>query len=403
VRILLLHNRYQLAGGEDAVVQAEKALLEANGHQVTLLEISNHDIKGVWEKANAAVSAIYSLASKQRVSAEIAHFHPDVVHVHNFFPLLSPSLYDACRDAGVPVVQTLHNYRLGCPNAMLLRNGKVCEDCLGKKMPWSGIVHGCYRGSRSQSAVTAAMLAVHWLRGTWQEQVDAYIVLTAFQKEKMVQAGLPKEKIHVKPNYVSQPKLSGGTKVLGGYALYVGRLSQEKSVGTLIEAYRQNGLRIPLKIVGDGPLRKLLQADVQAAGLEDVIKFMGQQDKLTVLTLMYDAQLLVFPSIWYETFGLTMVEAFACGLPVIASRLGSMAEIVEDGVTGLHFEAGNSAELADKMQWANEHPEEMICMGKNARRAYEAHYTPEINYQQLMTIYQGAINKVSSVSKLTYI
>ncbi len=403
MRILLLHNRYQLAGGEDAVVQAEKALLEANGHQVTLLEISNHDIKGVWEKANAAVSAIYSLASKQRVSAEIAHFHPDVVHVHNFFPLLSPSLYDACRDAGVPVVQTLHNYRLGCPNAMLLRNGKVCEDCLGKKMPWSGIVHGCYRGSRSQSAVTAAMLAVHWLRGTWQEQVDAYIVLTAFQKEKMVQAGLPKEKIHVKPNYVSQPKLSGGTKVLGGYALYVGRLSQEKSVGTLIEAYRQNGLRIPLKIVGDGPLRKLLQADVQAAGLEDVIKFMGQQDKLTVLTLMYDAQLLVFPSIWYETFGLTMVEAFACGLPVIASRLGSMAEIVEDGVTGLHFEAGNSAELADKMQWANEHPEEMICMGKNARRAYEAHYTPEINYQQLMTIYQGAINKVSSVSKLTYI
>jgi glycosyltransferase involved in cell wall biosynthesis len=403
VRILLLHNRYQLAGGEDAVVQAEKALLEANGHQVTLLEISNHDIKGVWEKANAAVSAIYSLASKQRVSAEIAHFHPDVVHVHNFFPLLSPSLYDACRDAGVPVVQTLHNYRLGCPNAMLLRNGKVCEDCLGKKMPWSGIVHGCYRGSRSQSAVTAAMLAVHWLRGTWQEQVDAYIVLTAFQKEKMVQAGLPKEKIHVKPNYVSQPKLSGGTKVLGGYALYVGRLSQEKSVGTLIEAYRQNGLRIPLKIVGDGPLRKLLQADVQAAGLEDVIKFMGQQDKLTVLTLMYDAQLLVFPSIWYETFGLTMVEAFACGLPVIASRLGSMAEIVEDGVTGLHFEAGNSAELADKMQWANEHPEAMICMGKNARRAYEAHYTPEINYQQLMTIYQGAINKVSSVSKLTYI
>ncbi len=403
MRILLLHNRYQLAGGEDAVVQAEKALLEANGHQVTLLEISNHDIKGVWEKANAAVSAIYSLASKQRVSAEIAHFHPDVVHVHNFFPLLSPSLYDACRDAGVPVVQTLHNYRLGCPNAMLLRNGKVCEDCLGKKMPWSGIVHGCYRGSRSQSAVTAAMLAVHWLRGTWQEQVDAYIVLTAFQKEKMVQAGLPKEKIHVKPNYVSQPKLSGGTKVLGGYALYVGRLSQEKSVGTLIEAYRQNGLRIPLKIVGDGPLRKLLQADVQAAGLEDVIKFMGQQDKLTVLTLMYDAQLLVFPSIWYETFGLTMVEAFACGLPVIASRLGSMAEIVEDGVTGLHFEAGNSAELADKMQWANEHPEAMICMGKNARRAYEAHYTPEINYQQLMTIYQGAINKVSSVSKLTYI
>ncbi len=399
MRVLLLHNRYQLAGGEDAVVQAEKALLEANGHQVTLLEISNHDITGVWEKANAAVSAIYSLASKQRVSAEIAHFRPDLVHVHNFFPLLSPSVYDACRDAGVPVVQTLHNYRLGCPNAMLLRNGKACEDCLGKRMPLPGIVHGCYRGSRPQSAVVAAMLTVHWLRGTWQERVDAYIVLTAFQKEKMVQAGLPSEKIHVKPNYVFEPNALGDLNVFGDYALFVGRLSQEKSVTTLIEAYRHKNLRLPLKIVGDGPLHDSLQADVQAAGLEDVIEFLGQQDKSAVLTLMHNARFLVFPSIWYETFGLTMVEAFACGLPVIASRLGSMAEIVEDGVTGLHFEAGNSAELADKMQWANEHHEEMIWMGKNARRVYEAHYTPEINYQQLMAIYQGAINKASLVPR----
>jgi glycosyltransferase involved in cell wall biosynthesis len=396
VRVLLLHNRYQLVGGEDAVVQAEKALLEQKGHQVSLLEISNDDITGVWEKANAAVSAIYSLASKRRVSAQITHFRPDLVHIHNFFPLLSPSVYDACRDAGMPVVQTLHNYRLGCPNAMLLRNGKPCEDCLGKWMPWSGIVHGCYRGSRTQSAVVAAMLAVHWWRGTWQERVDAYIVLTAFQKEKMVQAGLPKEKIYVKPNYVFSPEPSGDNRVLGDYALFVGRLSQEKSVETLIEAYRHNDLRIPLKIIGEGPLREALQTGIQVAGLEDVIEFLGQQDKSAVLTLMHNARFLVFPSIWYETFGLTMVEAFACSLPVIASRLGSMAEIVEDGVTGLHFEPGNSADLADKLQWASEHPEEMIRMGKNARRVYESFYTPEDNYQQLMAIYQQAINNPSS-------
>jgi glycosyltransferase involved in cell wall biosynthesis len=400
VKVLLIHNRYQLAGGEDVVVQAEKALLEANDHQVALVEISNDQIVSVFDKANAAVRAIYSPASKQQVSAEIAHFRPDVVHVHNFFPLLSPSVYDACRDAGVPVVQTVHNYRLGCLNAILLRNGKVCEDCLGKRMPWPGIVHGCYRGSRAQSAATAAMLAVHWLRGTWQERVDAYIVLTNFQKEKMVQAGLPREKIYVKPNYISEPEQCGESKIFGDYALFVGRLSPEKSITTLIEAYKHNDLRIPLKIVGDGPLHESLQADVQAAGLESAIKFLGRQDKSAVLSLMHNARFLVFPSIWYETFGLTMVEAFACGLPVLASRLGSMAEIVEDGVTGLHFEAGNSADLADKMQWANEHPEEMISMGKNARRAYEAHYTPEINYQQLTAIYQQVIDIAKPVRRI---
>lgn len=395
MKVLLLHNRYQLVGGEEAVVQAEKALLEANGHQVTLLEIRNDELNSVLKKANAAVSAIYSPASKQRVSVEIAHFRPDIVHVHNFFPLLSPSVYDACRNAGVPVVQTLHNYRLGCPNAMFLRQGQVCEDCLDKTMPWPGIVHGCYRGSRAQSAVVAAMLTGHRLRGTWQERVDAYIVLTNFQKEKMVQAGLPREKIHVKPNYVSKPEQFGGTKVFGDYALFVGRLSREKSVTTLIEAYRHKDLRILLKIVGDGPLHESLQADVQTAGLEDAIKFLGRQDKSAVLSLMHRAKFLVFPSAWYEGFPVTIAEAFACSLPALASRLGSMAEIVEDGVTGLHFEAGNSADLADKMQWANAHPEAMISMGKNARRVYEAYYTPEINYQQLMAIYQGVINRAS--------
>lgn len=392
MRILLLHNRYQYTGGEEAVVQAEKALLAANGHQVALLEISNDDIVGIWGKVNAAASAIYSPVSKQRVSTEIANFRPDIVHIHNFFPLLSPSVYDACRNAGLPVVQTLHNYRLGCPNALLLRNGKICEDCLGKKIPLPGVVHGCYRGSRAQSAIVAAMLSVHWWRGTWQERIDAYITLTAFQKEKMVQAGLPADKIYIKPNYIAEPDQVSNTKTLGDYALFVGRLSQEKSVTTLIEAYRNNHIRIPLKIVGDGPLLDSLQAEVQAMECKDVIEFLGKQPKLTVLSLMCNARFLVFPSIWYETFGLTMVEAFACGLPVIASRLGSMAEIVEDGVTGLHFEPGNWADLATKIEWGLAHPEEMKQMGRNARRVYETRYTQEVNYQQLLEIYHRVIN-----------
>lgn len=396
MKILFAHNRYQFAGGEDAVVQAESALLKFNGHEVLVLEVNNDGIVGDWNKAKAAVSAIYSTASKNLISAEIKRFHPAIVHIHNFFPLLSPAVYDACRNAGVPVVQTLHNYRLGCPKAMLFRDGKVCEDCIDKLVPWSGIVHGCYRSSRTQSAVVAAMIALHRLRGTWRERVDAYIALTNFQKEKMIQASLPKEKIYIKPNFIFDPGSFVNTSVLEEYALFVGRLSEEKGVSLLIDAYVQNDLCLPLKIVGDGPLRLSLQERVQVAGLENAIKFMGQQDKLTVVTLMRNASFLVFPSIWYEGFPLTLAEAFACGLPVIVPRLGSMVEIVEDGVTGLFFEVGNYKDLADKVLWAKAHSQEMLVMGKNARRIYETRYTPEANYQQLMAIYQQVINSTSS-------
>ncbi|MBS9390445.1 MAG: glycosyltransferase family 4 protein [Dolichospermum sp. WA123] len=393
MKVLLLHNRYQYAGGEDSVVQAEKALLEEKGHQVVLNEVGNDEIVSIEDRINAAFSAIYSSASKHYVSKIIDHFCPDVVHIHNFFPLLSPSVYDACKNANVPVVQTLHNYRLGCPNAMLFRNNTACEDCLGKRIAWSGILHACYRGSHLQSAVVAAMLAVHGQRGTWQKSVDAYISLTAFQKAKMVQAGLPREKIYIKPNYIFDPQSLNITRSNGEYALFVGRISPEKGISTLLDAYLQNSLHIPLKIAGIGPQLENLRASIQSAGLDNVIQFLGQQDKLAVMQLMHNAKFLIFPSIWYETFGLTMVEAFACSLPVLASGWGSMAEIVENNVTGLHFQSGNSTDLANKIKWAFEHPEEMICMGKNARSAYEARYTPENNYQQLIAIYQAVIDK----------
>lgn len=396
MKILFAHNRYQFAGGEDAVVQAESALLKSNGQEILVLEVNNDGIVGGWNKAKAAVSAIYSTASKNLVSAEIKRFHPDIVHIHNFFPLLSPAVYDACRNAGVPVVQTLHNYRLGCPKAMLFRDSKVCEDCMGKLVPWPSIVHGCYRSSRTQSAVVAAMIALHRLRSTWKERVDAYIALTNFQQEKMIQAGLPEEKIYIKPNFIFDPGSFVNTSVSEEYALFVGRLSEEKGVSLLIDTYVQNDLCLPLKIVGDGPLRLSLQERVQAAGLESAIKFMGQQDKSIVVTLMRNASFLVFPSIWYEGFPLTLAEAFACSLPVIVPRLGSMAEIVEDGVTGLLFEAGNAKDLADKVLWAKAHPQKMLAIGKNARHIYETHYTPEANYQQLMAIYQQVINSTSS-------
>ncbi|MDF5720865.1 MAG: glycosyltransferase [Rhizonema sp. PD37] len=388
MNILIVHNCYKLAGGEDAVVQAEAKLLKSHGHEVLVLEVDNDSIVGIWGKAKAAISAIYSPGSRSLVSDAIAKHQPDIVHVHNFFPLLSPAVYDACLNAKVPVVQTLHNYRLTCPKAMLFRDGQVCEDCVGKSIPIPGVLHGCYRGSSTQTAAVAAMLSVHHWRGTWQNRVNAYITLTNFQKNKMVQGGLPSAKIHVKPNFIFAPDFLWEQTQLGNYALFVGRLSEEKGVATLIEAYAQGHLSIPLKIVGDGPISETLRQQVQTAGLGDAIAFLGRQDKATVLELMQNAQFLVFPSIWYEGFPLTIAEAFACGLPVIAPQLGSMAEIVEDGITGLHFKVGNSADLAAKIRWATTHPESMIPMRKHAHSVYKAKYTPEANYQMLMKIYQ---------------
>ncbi|NMG20018.1 glycosyltransferase [Brasilonema bromeliae] len=399
MKILIAHNRYVYAGGEDVVVQAERELLESYGHNVLIWEVNNDSIIGIQGKVKAALSVVYSSTSREQIKEKISHFRPDIVHVHNFFPLLSPAVYDACRDANIPVVQTLHNYRLACPKAMPLRDGKICEDCIGKVVPWSGVAHGCYRGSRVQSAAVATMLTFHTFRGTWQNRVDAYIALTNFHKDKMVQAGLPRDKIHVKPNFVLPPKFKSETHKLKNYALFVGRLSEEKGVSTLIDAYAQGHLSIPLKIVGDGPLDEALRQQVQTRGLGEVITFLGRQTKATVLELMYNAKFLIFPSIWYEGFPLTIAEAFACSLPVIAAKLGSMAEIVEDGVTGLHFEVRNPLDLAAKINWAITHPEAIDTMEINARCTYEAKYTPEANYKQLMEIYNQVMNQAQTKSE----
>lgn len=398
MKVLLLHNRYQLAGGEDGVVKAEKLLLEANNHEVSLLEVSNQDITNAWDKVTTAVSAIYSYSAKEQVSKEIIRFRPDIVHVHNFFPLLSPSIYDACQQYGLPVVQTLHNYRLACPKAMPFRDGKVCEDCIGELIPWPSIVHGCYRNSRLQSSVVTAMLTWHRLRNTWQERVDAYIVFTEFQKEKMVQAGLPREKILVKPNFVFSPNFIAQSNQQDDYLLFVGRLSEEKGISILIDAYIEQNLRVPLKIVGDGPLRQRLQAKVHNSDYAHVIEFLGFQDKSVVLSLMQHANLLVFPSIWYEGFPLAIAEAFACGLPVLVPKLGGLTEIVEYGVNGLYFEAGNSHDLAEKIKWVTTRRDVILTLSKGALSSYKTKYSSEENYQQLIKIYQQLIDKKSATT-----
>jgi len=385
MRILKLHTHYQQPGGEDGVFGAEVALLRDKGHTVVPLTFHNKQLEDVPLLWRAAVT-LWNREAYARVREAIRLHRPDILHVHNTFPLASPAVIHAAKAERVPVVMTLHNYRLLCVNALFFRRGRVCEDCLGR-IPWRGVLHGCYRDSRPASAVVAAMLTLHRALGTWN-MVDRFIALTEFARQKFIEGGFPPEKISVKPNFVHPDP--GPGEGHGGYALFVGRLSPEKGLGTLLMAWERLGGKVPLKIVGDGPLAPEVQeAQKRIPGVE----WLGRKAPEEVYALMGEASFLVFPSEWYEGFPKVLAEAFAKGLPVLASALGSQGSIVDHGRTGLHFRPGDPEDLAAKVEWLLAHPNELARMRKEARAEYEAKYTAEENYRQLMAIYQTVLER----------
>jgi glycosyltransferase involved in cell wall biosynthesis len=385
MKILIAHNAYQHRGGEDAVVDAEISLLRANGHDVALYQRHNDELESTSRPA-AAVSAIWARRSADDISRLCESFGPDLIHVHNTVPLISPSLYWAAARWNVPVVQTLHNFRLLCPQAMLLRNGKVCEDCVGK-VPWRAISHKCYRDSTLQSAVLTGMLATHRVLGTYSGKVTRYIALNTFCRDKFIKGGLPAELIRIKPNFVASDKIPTWENRHGG--LFVGRLSFEKGLDVLINAVAKLGTE-SIRIIGQGPLENEVK---QAFGGN----YLGLKAPGQVLDLLHRAQFLVVPSTCYETFGLVAIEAFACGTPVIASRHGGLGELVDDGVTGLLVNPGDAGDLAEKIAWAQSHPAEMLRMGQAARAQYEIKYTSSHNYKMLINIYEDAIAAAKGV------
>ncbi len=383
MRILSIHNTYQIRGGEDESRESEERLMREYGHQVDTYEESNDQLAQM-SALDTAIRTVWSRESYRKVKWRLAKEHHDIVHVQNFFPLISPSIYYAAREQGVPVVQTLRNYRLLCPNALFFRDGQVCEDCVGKFVPYPAIVHRCYRGNRAASGVTAAMLTAHRILQTWTKQVDRYIALTHFARNKLIEGGLPADKIVVKPNFVyPDPGVGAGT---GGYALYVGRLSVEKGLDTLLAAWEQLGKALPLKIVGDGPLAKEV---AKLAERLPKVEWLGRQPMAEVHRLMGEATVLVFPSKWYETFGRVAVEAFAKGTPVIAAKIGAIAELVDHRRTGLHFNPGDSGDLANTVELALSDPLELGQMRQRVRAEFEAKYTAQKNYQQLLDIYSS--------------
>jgi glycosyltransferase involved in cell wall biosynthesis len=384
MRVLHVHNFYQLPGGEDQSFAAVGTLLENHGHQVIRFTLRN-DVIAEIGRAAAARKTVWNGSVYKELRRLIRTMQPDVVHFENTFPLVSPAAYYACHAEHVPVVQTLRNFRMVCPSGLLFRDGKICESCFGRWVPWPGVLHGCYRGSRLTTAATAAMITTHRALGTWHKQVDAYVALNRFVRAKYIEAGLAADKVHINPNFLTSDPGPGDGE--GGYALFAGRLSPEKGIGTLLAAWRDLARELPLKILGDGPEAERV---ADAAAQHPSIEWLGWRSAEEVLALAGRAKFVVVPSVWYETFNRTQLEAFARGTPVVGSRQGSMQAIVDHGRTGLLFTPGDPDDLSRQARWLLDNPAAYKQMRLAARQEFEATYTAQASHERLICIYHAA-------------
>lgn len=389
MRVAIFHNRYRERGGEDAAVEAQVELLAKAGHEVSLFCVDNRaEIRGTVGALRAARGTRWNRRTRARVRAFLDAYPCDVAHVHNFFPLLSPSLHHALSEQGVPVVQTLHNYRLVCASALLRRDGRDCEDCLSRG-PWNAVRHGCYRGSRLQTAVWADMVAYHRRRGTWRERVDAFTTPSEFARRKLLHADLPPERVHVVPNPVADP---GPPAPASGGAVYVGRLSAEKGVDLLLEAWRELP-EVPLTLVGGGPEEPRLRA---LAGDLSNLRWLGAVPRERALAAIAGSGFVVLPSRVYEVFPMVALEAFSCGRAVVAPDRGALSEVVEDGRSGVHFGSGSASALAAACRALLAAPERVRVLGAEARAVYEERYAPEHTRARLEAVYRAAIRRAAS-------
>ena len=385
MKVVQVHNYYRNPGGEDVVVDAEGNLLREHGHSVSLFSASNAEITDA-QQLRVALGAVWSHRSYRRFRAFLRGSNPDVVHCHNTFPLLSPAVYYAAHAERVPVVQTLHNFRLACPNALLFRDGQPCEECVDRVIKWPAVQHKCYRGSGLGSAAVAATLAVHRSFGTWDRRVDLFVLLTEFARKRMIVAGLPAARMAVKPNLIEEdygPGRGGDDSVA-----FVGRLSPEKGVRVLLEAWKEPSRLPPLLMVGDGPLRGEVE---QAAEANPNIQYHGYQPREHVMELMGRVSALVFPSIWYEGMPITILEALSRGTPVLASSVGGLPDIVENGQTGWLVPPGDPVALRHRVGNIVRAGDELARMRRRAREKFEKCFSADQNYRMLMDIYRRAI------------
>ncbi|MFG6106697.1 glycosyltransferase [Leptothoe sp. EHU-05/26/07-4] len=386
MKILMAHNRYQIQGGEDQSFDSESSLLERYGNTI-IRYIKHNDSISESSIFKVAIRTLWSFEDYDKIRALIQVEKPDLVHVQNNFPLISPAVYYAAKNENIPVIQTLRNYRLFCLNAYFFRQGKVCEDCLEQPIPLSGIQHKCYRDSRAGSTVVSSSIALHRLLKTYIRKVDLFIALTEFAKQKYAENGIPEHKIVLKSNFVDpDPAMGEGA---GSFVLFVGRLSPEKGVSILLQAWESLGNQIPLRIIGNGPLETEVK---KAVSKSSGIKYLGALPIQEVQNIMGQAKALVFPSLWYEGMPRVIIEAFAKGTPVISSKLGAMTTMVTHQKTGLHFRAGDVEDLIRTINWMLSHDIQWKKMRLFARQQFEMTYNAESSYLRLIEIYQQALS-----------
>ena len=383
-RILIVHNRYRFPGGEDTVVETEAALLRSRGHEVREYIDYNESLLGE-SQFQRARSLAWSTRTTAVLSDVLETFRPDVVHCHNTFYRISPAVFWLCSRRGIPVVKTLHNFRLGCVNARLSRKGQPCEVCIRSS---AGFLHAvanrCFQNSAWKTLVLGGTIAAHRRLGTYSEKVSAYICLCECARKKHILCGLPEEKLLVKPNCVHPDPGVGSSD--GSYCLFVGRLEEDKGVRVLLDAAAQ--MTQPVWIAGQGPLESEV---LQAAQRHKNIRYLGPMPRDQIFDLMKSARLLIFPSLAYENFGMTIIEAFSTGLPVVASRQGAPLELVEHGVTGVHYRPDSPGELAKSIETLWNDSETLDRMREAARARYLAKYSGEATYQALLSIYQRVL------------
>lgn len=382
MRVLLVHNYYQQPGGEDQVFQLETELLQKAGFQVEAFSVTNNDLQD-GSPIKLAMQTLWNSEAASQVSDVARRSKAEIVHFHNTFPMLSPAVYSAARQTGAATVQTLHNYRLLCANALLYRDGHICRECVGR-MPLPAVIHRCYRDSLGASGVAAALQVAHRMRGTYQRDIDAYIALTDFARETVVQAGIvPEKRIHVVANALASDP---GPGTGGEGALFVGRLDPAKGIRTMLSAWETMGRTIPLTIIGDGPM-----ADEVKAAAERIpgVSWLGRCPRDEVLAAMKQARCLIFPSEWYEGLPMTIIEAFAVGLPVIGSQIGSITELIEPGVTGERFNPGDHQSLIDAVQRFLAGDDR--AMRTACRTMFLESYTGEQHVMNLRNVYSSAL------------
>lgn len=394
LHIVMFHNRYQYAGGEDAATKADVEMLREYGHRVTLIEVHNDIIKtySKFDKFKLFVETVWSFKVYREMRSQLQKLKPDLVHVQNFFPLFSPSIHAAARSLKIPTVQHLHNFRLGCLNGYLFREGKICEACVGRN-PWRGVGYGCYRDSPIASLAVWSMVTFHRWRRTWQKDVDAFITPSHFAAAKLKQIGIRSDRLYVNPNVINlvDVEVLPFVQPENPNFLFVGRLSAEKGIMTLLQAWAKlNMLDWQLKIIGDGSEQSNLQRFVDDMKLKNV-QFLGYLTPSQVTISMRSATAIVVPSQWYETFGRVVVEAFACGKPVIASDLGALSELITSEYNGFLIPCDRISAWTEKLHWCGINPEAMQTLGKNAYQTYQELYTRSANYHQLMKIYGSVL------------